>query len=177
MANVKLDWRTVEFPALEVTAWKHLKEFASKETMELLESGDCVYVIRTSRPFAIHYPKKPSPTVYIGRGDAHTRIHSHLNGWISDLRDVVQGLRLQIWLCRPVIQRTGAICKHVEADLIVTHKKMFGDIPVRNRKTEGDRSHHTYTNGSLSSLNLGSGGGYHWALRPMISSGLYKKEM
>ena len=37
----------------------------------------CVYVIRTNGIFAISYPYKPSPVIYIGEGNFHQRLRGY----------------------------------------------------------------------------------------------------
>lgn len=177
MAQVSLRWSKVRFPAAEVSQWKHLKHYADDDTLEQLRSEKAVYVIRSVRPFAFIYDKGRSPVVYIGKGDAPTRIRSHLGGWMRELSRTIPGLEMEIWVCTPRVRKSGPICEDVEADLIDRFIKSFGERPLNNIQKPRRHGKHTYPYPEqLTVLRCGKGPGFYWALRPMKSS-LFAREI
>ena len=176
--TVQLIWKSLAFNGADVRNWKDFKKQFPAQKLKPLLSEQAVYVIRIMRPFAFLYQtdetESYSPVVYIGKGQFQKRITSHLKSWISHLSASIPGLQIRILFCEPRKQRLGAICEHVEADLLDVFEKSYGRLPLRNHRREPKRGNHDYDAKQVNqALNLGSGKGFHWAIKPLPSSHFY----
>jgi hypothetical protein len=61
----------------------------------------CVYIIRMTGDFVISYPAGMSPVLYIGRGDAFTRLSSHLKRWLNQVDGFGKDVGIEVRVCRP----------------------------------------------------------------------------
>lgn len=130
----------------------------------------CVYVVRLKGDVAIDYRDEFSPVIYIGEGNAATRLHNHSN-WIAELLVTVPNAQIEVRVADCVRRNDTKLCKYVEADLIALFEKKYRCLPWFNRqretKHEGQRS---YTEKVLKdfSQRVGKvqGSNYIWAIRP-----------
>lgn len=173
-ANVKLEWKSIEFPGKGIASWRSLKKAVDLDEHPVLFSDRAVYVIRVCRPFAFNYGDRYSPVAYIGKGQAQKRITSHLKTWIPHLSAKIPDLRIKIFYCEPRARRVGTICEGVEADLIANFIQHYGRRPLRNRNTPSDPHERIYSSSELHVLHPGKGKGFHWALSPLPSSHFYR---
>jgi hypothetical protein len=103
-----------------------------------IKEGDltrAVYIIRTCGNFAIDYPKKPSPTLYIGEGNFKQRLMQHKN-WLSELRELVGSFPFEIALDIPRARNNVYLYKDMEADLLHEFKSIYGLAPFLNKQME-----------------------------------------
>lgn len=173
MANIKLSWVTHTVAAEKLTDWRSFVSDASPEIIRALQSRNAVYVIRTARPFSFAYEKAHSPVIYIGKGQAKTRLTSHLRTWLLALTEKIPSMKIEVSVCSPRAPWHGQVCEEVEADLIYLFEQQFGTVPVRNRRREYAKYPHTYERAGLAVLRPGRGRGYVWGLTPLRSSPLY----
>ena len=99
MANIQLRWSYLTWDVGN----KWVKDIVPQlESYKITENQliRAVYVIRTNGNFAINYPKKPSPTLYIGEGDFKQRITQHRN-WLKKLRELVGEFPFEIAIAIP----------------------------------------------------------------------------
>lgn len=68
--------------------------------------------------FVILYPNGISPVLYIGRGDAFTRLSSQLKRWLNQVDGFGKDVGLEARVCRPRRKGLADLFKYVEADLI-----------------------------------------------------------
>ncbi|OHE18221.1 MAG: hypothetical protein A2X96_04300 [Syntrophobacterales bacterium GWC2_56_13] len=160
--------------------WKPGYTWKKKITPQLKKAGiqiasldRCVYVIRANGIFAISYPKKPSPVLYIGEGNFQQRITSH-KWWLGDLINLVRDYSFYIGVAIPRVKKNDEAYKDCEAALILEFHRMHGAAPLLNKQLEMRRNDYEYSQrGIKEALQIGKGVRYHWALTPMRASGLY----
>ncbi len=137
---------------------------------DLSKPSQCVYVIRLKGDVAISYGADFSPTIYIGEGNAASRLYGHAN-WIAELLVAVPNAEIEIRVADCVRTNDTKLCQYVEADLISMFIERYKCLPWFNRqresKHEGKR---TYDKEVLLEFNqrIGrvQGSRYLWAIRP-----------
>lgn len=87
MQSVRVEWKWIQWNATSL--WREdiapqLKECGLTEQ----DLATCVYVIAANGLFAIDYPKRVSPTVYIGSGNFKHRLIQH-HKWLSEITALV----------------------------------------------------------------------------------------
>ncbi len=95
-----------------------------------------VYVVRLKGAFLIAYPGKPSPVIYIGRGDAPLRLASHLKRWMRHVHNFGSDTTVEIKIVLPLRQGRLDYFKYVEGTLISEHESIYGAIPLFNARRE-----------------------------------------
>lgn len=171
--DVQVFWNWIEWN-LGYT-WKNnilpqLKEWEIKEK----DLDRCVYVIRANGKFAINYQKGISPTLYIGEGNFKNRIIQHKN-WFSGLIDLVGEFPFQIGVCLPRVKNNSEVYKDLEAALLIEFKELYGCAPLKNKQMETRKYNYNYVprNDFRSSIMIGKGVRYYWAIEPMQSNDFY----
>lgn len=139
----------------------------------------CVYVIRMKGEFVISYPQDMSPVLYIGRGDALTRLSSHLRRWLNEVDSFGKDVEIEVRVCRPRRQGRTDMFKYVEADLIRRFVKRYGCIPFFNSRCETsyeDWVDYTDTDHKFLSAAIGVGSGKRprWAIAPAPANKNYE---
>lgn len=142
------------------------------------DGKQCVYVVRILGDVAMAYPKGNSPVIYIGEGDAYSRLYSHAK-WITSLLLNVPNIEIEVRIALVVRKKRPNLYKHVEADLIMWFSKMFGAVPLMNSQREtAHENKFTYLSsvkqGLLNQLRLGKGTSYHWAMKPIGQNELHE---
>lgn len=134
----------------------------------------CVYVIAANGLFAIDYPKKVSPTLYIGSGNFKARLAQH-ESWLNEITALVYDYSFSVAVCIPTCASVP-VHKEMEATLIQEFKHIYGCLPIRNQKSENPMKHYNYSPPSefRKPLMIGRGHRYHWAIRPLKSNRYYK---
>ena len=138
----------------------------------------CVYVVRMKGPVVIAYPKADSPVLYVGRGDAPTRLASHLGNWLHTAHKFGSGVGIELRICVPRRRGRSDFFKNVEADMIVWFQRKYGAIPFFNSRREKKWEDKVrYPPSSRSDLNralgVGSGNRPQRAIRPLPSNDAY----
>ena len=95
-----------------------------------------VYVVRLKGAFLISYPKKESPTIYIGRGDAQPRLASHLKKWMHHVHNFGSDTTVEVNIILPLRQGRLDYFKYVEGSLLFEHERIYGAIPLFNGRRE-----------------------------------------
>ena len=132
--------------------------------------NQCVYVVRLRGDVAIAYGNEFSPVIYIGEGNASTRLYSHAN-WIAPLLVAVPNAQIEVRVADCVRVNDTKLCQYVEADLIESFIDKYNCLPWFNRQREpkyvGKR---TYSSAVRTEFNqrIGKvqGAKYLWAIRP-----------
>jgi len=134
----------------------------------------CVYVIVADGLFAIDYPKKASPTLYIGSGNFKNRLAQH-ESWLGEITALVHDYSFSIAICTPKVKGIS-VHRDMEAALIHKFIEMYGCIPIRNQRIENPLTEYNYLpeNVFRKPLMIGRGFRYHWAIKPLKANRYYK---
>ncbi|MDY3555370.1 hypothetical protein R5W24_004513 [Gemmata sp. JC717] len=134
----------------------------------------CVYVIRTNGIFAISYPYKPSPVIYIGEGNFQQRLSKH-RYWLGDLEELVRDYSFCIGVALPRVPNNAQAYKDYEAALIQRFRDIHGSAPMANSHMEYRRCNYVYEEEVMrEALLIGKGVRFKWAIHPMPSATLYE---
>lgn len=142
------------------------------------EMARCVYVVRMTGPVVVAYPDGDSPVLYVGRGNAPSRLASHLKHWLHDVHRFGNSVGIELRICLPRRPNRTGFFKNVEADLIAWFQDRYGAIPFFNSRLETSYSGAIDYGPSqkkdlLQSLGTGSGKRPQWAIRPLASNANY----
>ncbi|WP_123876529.1 hypothetical protein [Fuscovulum blasticum] len=171
MAKISAKWNCVRVPACDTVSWRSTKAWLEKADAKI---GDhSIYVIRTTKPFAISYEKKASPVLYIGEGNFSERLRSHIKNWIYPLARDLPNLTVEIYFAEIRVKNNPTAHRDVEADLIWEFSDRFGSVPLMNRQFEYHDRYHSYERGFFKPIQSERGKGYLWAMRPLISNMAY----
>ena len=170
MARIEITWFWINWGT--DYSWKsdvvpQLQEWGLK----LRQWRRSVYVIRAEGTFAIQYPKRVSPVLYIGEGRLGARLSSHKK-WLRRIEELVGEFPLVVYLCCPRVKNNWYAYQDVEADLLRTFRRKYGAAPMMNKQIEYPYFGHRYKNRKefLKPLGIGRGRRYYWAIRPMRSN-------
>lgn len=164
-ANVKIEWFWITIHPDDT--WKTTEQKLLDEGIELSKLSRCVYVIRSADSFAIRYPKKYSPTLYIGEGGFKQRVTSHRK-WLASLYELAGDFQLEVAVCFPRVKNNLKAHKEFEAHLLELFYRRYGTLPLRNKQHETKHFSHTYEdNSTIYILGPGKGRKYKWALEPL----------
>lgn len=134
----------------------------------------CVYVIRVNGIFAISYPNKISPVIYIGEGKFWQRLSQHKR-WLGDIGNLVHDYSFEIGIAIPRVKNSPDTYRDCEAALILKFRDIYGAAPLANKQIEKRMFDYEYSErGVKEALQIGKGFRYHWAIKPMPASSLYK---
>jgi hypothetical protein len=179
MATVTLNnirWRdpitvTFGFTGLEpLEAVTLVRSRLKKQFPTLDKPGQCVYVVRLKGSVAVAYGEDFSPVIYIGEGNAATRLYNHAN-WIAELLVAVPNAEIEVRVADCVRSNDGNLCQYVEADLIENFIENYKCLPWFNRQRETScAGWRTYDEAVLKEFRqrIGKvqGSRYLWAIRP-----------
>lgn len=138
----------------------------------------CVYIIRVRGTVVVAYPQDDSPVLYVGRGDAPSRLASHLKKWLHTAHKFGSEVGVEIRICIPRRKKRTDFFKNVEADLIRWFYDKYGAIPFFNSRLEthweGKVEYSTTSERALrQALSVGSGNRPQWAIRPRPANPAY----
>jgi hypothetical protein len=155
-------WNKVVLPRLKKTKIEESKLHKS------------VYVIRLNGEYAIDYPKKESPVLYIGEGNFNSRLSKH-KGWISELKTLVGDFSFEICIATPRVRKSEYAYRDCEAALLDRFGNVYGSAPLWNKQYETRTCpHYEYSAKKMDeALGKRSGSRYLWAVKPMRSSAFY----
>lgn len=144
---------------------------------ELDRPSQCVYVVRLKGDVAIAYGDDFSPVIYIGEGNAATRLHGHAE-WIAELLVAVPNAAIEVRVADCVRTNDTDLCQYVEADLIGAFVEKYKRLPWFNRQREKNYlGKRTYAPEVWSEFNqrIGKvqGSCYIWAIRPTSNNSQY----
>ena len=136
----------------------------------LAYTDQCLYVMRLRGPVAIGYGERFSPVLYIGEGNAQTRLNGHAP-WLARLLLSVPNIAIDIHVAEVRRQNHTSLCEYVEADMIRWFYDEYSYLPwfnqQRERSKEGHYEYEPEVRTKLSSLiGIGSGNAFLWAIRP-----------
>jgi hypothetical protein len=137
---------------------------------DLDKPEQCVYVVRLKGDVAIDYRDDFSPVIYIGEGNAATRLHNHAN-WIAELLVAVPNAEIEVRVADCVRKNDTKLCQYVEADLIALFNAKYRCLPWFNKqretKHEGKRNYNEEVLKEFSQrIGKVQGSNYIWAIRP-----------
>ena len=137
-----------------------------------------VYVVRMTGSFIIQYSRFPSPVLYIGRGNASTRLAQHLQRWLCDVHTFGSDASVELRIVVPRRRNKENYYMNVEADLLHWFVDRYGQLPMINRRKESSyasRVDHKAATKPLKDL-ITTGKGYRpqWAIKPLPSNPLHK---
>ncbi|PFH28894.1 MULTISPECIES: hypothetical protein [Burkholderia] len=139
--------------------------------------SQCVYVVRLKGDVAIAYGGEFSPVIYIGEGNAATRLYAHAK-WIAELLVAVPNAEIEVRVADCVRKKDANLCQYVEADLIDAFIEKHQCLPWFNRQREkkyaGQRTYDAEVQHAFN-LRIGKVGGskYLWAIRPTSNNEQY----
>ncbi len=133
-------------------------------------TDQCLYVMRLKGPVAVAYGEKFSPVIYIGEGNAPSRLHGHAP-WIARLLLSVPNIAIDLHVAEVKRQNHTDLCEYVEADMIRWFRDDYGVLPWFNQQRERSKEgHYIYQQDAKvklkSMLGVGSGSSFLWAIRP-----------
>jgi hypothetical protein len=139
-----------------------------------------VYLVRMVGRAVIDYDRRPSPVVYIGRGDSVGRLASHLKNWASKAFTWGHDTSLEIRIIRPEHPEDADCFKHLEADLIRWFADKCGMLPLMNARFETSFERKAkYLPSDRKRLHklltVGSGKRPHWAIFPLRANPHYDR--
>lgn len=170
-ANVDIEWFWLKLDPAET--WKAVERKLEESGADLKKLSKSVYVIRASDSFAIKYPRKYSPTLYIGEGGFKQRISTHRK-WLASLYDLAGEFPLEVAICYPRVKNNPMAHREFEAHLLSVFLKQYGSLPLRNKNKENAQYQHIYKKQSITEvLGPGSGKKYKWALEPLKANIFY----
>ena len=157
----------MEFHATETRSKVEARIRSKVARKSLLQA---VYVIRLKSPFAIAYPEKYSPVLYIGEGDLLARLDKH-RAWTAKLCSLGFDFPLEVAFCFPRVRNNADAYKTFEAHLLEVFSRRYGSLPLKNTINEHKAFDHEY-DGVATSEVLGPGKGTKamWAIRPLPSN-------
>lgn len=155
-----------------------LRALIRERMPELRRPGQSVYVVRVVGPYVIDYPKRASPTVYIGEGKAEGRLVTHAGNWIADLLRDLPECELEIALLEPALPNRTDFYRCVEGDLLAMFKSRFGCLPLCNSQSEKvTAEQYEYTTDAKkhlrSLIDVGKGNKPRWSVRPRRGNAFY----
>jgi hypothetical protein len=164
-ASVNIEWFWLELDLAE--KWKAVEAKLVASGADLKKLSKSVYVIRAADSFAIKYPRKYSPTLYIGEGGFKQRITTHRK-WLASIYELAGEFPLEVAICFPRVRNNTIAHREFEAHLLSIFLKQYGSLPLRNKNKENAQYKHTYQRQATSEvLGPGSGKKYKWALEPL----------
>jgi hypothetical protein len=139
--------------------------------------SQCVYVVRLKGDVAIAYGEDFSPVIYIGEGNAASRLRGHAE-WIAELLVAVPNAEIEVWVADCVRTNDAHLCQYVEADLISAFIKKYSCLPWFNRQREKKfMEKRNYAPEVWAEFNqrIGKvqGTRYIWAIRPTSNNSQY----
>jgi hypothetical protein len=166
--NVKITWHWVDFDPN--TTRSNLKQQLVDISAPMTLIDRAVYVIRFKPPFAISYPDKYTPVLYIGEGDLINRLLAHRE-WTKRLLGLGYNFPLEVAFCCPRVK--GNICAYqvFEAHLLKVFYERYGSLPLKNSIHENMAYDHQYDKIATSTV-LGPGKGTRrtWSIQPLASN-------
>lgn len=130
-----------------------------------------VYIVRLTGSFVLQYPRCNSPVLYIGRGDAPSRLARHVPNWLVNVFYFGSDTEVEVRMLRPRRRGRADYYKNVEADLLKMFSKRTGSLPMFNKCRETKfEDCIDYGSSQQRRLNqqigVGSGKRPHWAITP-----------
>jgi hypothetical protein len=137
----------------------------------------CVYVVRLKGDVAIAYGDKFSPVIYIGEGNAATRLRDHAR-WISQLLIAVPNAAIEVRVADCVRKRDQNLCQFVEADLLESFSEKYGCLPWFNLQREPKHANKREYDGAVRTefnqrIGKVQGSRYLWAIQPTRNNDQY----
>lgn len=172
--SIKFGFSGIDPDEAEMLVKKRLKD----QFPDLDRPGQCVYVVRLKGDVAIAYGEDFSPVIYIGEGNAASRLHDNAE-WIAELLVAVPNAEIEVRVADCVRTNDTELCQYVEADLISAFVQKFSYLPWFNRQREkkylGKRSYSaevwTEFNQRIGKVQ---GSRYLWAIRPTKNNSQYE---
>lgn len=148
-----------------------VRELIREQWPDQRRGGQCVYVVRLTGDFAVHYPKRHSPVIYIGEGDAYARVTEHAGKWLVDLVTAIPRVGISIRVAEALRRGRQDFYQYIEADMLRMFRERNGSVPWFNRQSERSREgRFEYSDDALreirTHLGIGRGTSYKWAIRP-----------
>lgn len=130
----------------------------------------CVYVIRLTGEVAVDYKGRFSPVIYVGKGNAYSRLYKHTN-WLASLVSSIPQTAIAIHIAEVARRGHSTLYENIEADMLRWFAEDYKSVPWFNRRRESSKeSRYEYTTDAQRTLrsHLGVGGGnsFLWAIRP-----------
>lgn len=169
MSNIPISWFWMD----DFTVDDTIAQIREQAQEAMRKSGhpvrdnfrQAVYVIRTEKPFAIQYPLRFSPTIYIGEGNLISRLNSHRQ-WLKKFQEQGHSFQFEVAFCLPRLPGNGVAYKDYEAFLLSEFKSKYGALPLRNKQNESVVYHHQYSH-SETVIGPTRGVRYRWAIQPL----------
>lgn len=148
-----------------------MKDLLKKKWPALNRPNKCVYIVRLAGDFSVQYPRDFSPVIYIGEGEAHSRLRSHASNWLVDLACAIQGIGVDIRVAEVARKNSMNFYQYVEADILDKFQRVYGALPWFNKQCETSKiGYYPWDEGATQDLNknlgIGSGNKFIWAIQP-----------
>ena len=144
---------------------------------DLDRPGQCVYVVRLKGSVAVAYKSNFTPAIYIGAGNAASRLYNHAN-WIAELLVAVPNADIEVRVADCVRKNDVDLYRYVEADLIAAFIDKFECLPwfnrQRERSYEGQREYDAEVLKDFRArIGRVKGSKYLWAIQPTSNNAQY----
>ena len=145
---------------------------------DLDRPSQCVYVVRLKGDVAVAYGEDFSPVIYIGEGNAASRLRGHAE-WIAELLIAVPNAEIEVRVADCVRTNDTDLCQCVEADLIEAFVSKYKRLPWFNRQRErkylGQRVYEPEVWLEFTQrIGKVQGSRYRWAIRPTSNNNQYE---
>ncbi|MBP2315472.1 hypothetical protein [Azospirillum soli] len=154
-----------------------LREATGEHGVSRADLARSVYTIRLTGPVVIAYPTGSSPLIYVGEGNLHGRMSSHVRTWIRDLAQTQADFGWSAHICLPRVRNNAAAYQDVEALLLQEFSARYGALPLANRQLEYVYGTHQIEDEEhfYSVLGIGRGRRPKWAIAPCRSHPLHER--
>ncbi|RQO82355.1 hypothetical protein [Acidovorax sp. FJL06] len=167
-ANVRIAWHWIVYDPAETRSKIEQRLIDVGAPMTLIDRA--VYVIRMRPPFAINYPKRYTPVLYIGEGDLLSRLLSHRK-WAIRMQEMGFRFPLEVAICCPRVRNSPDAYRVFEAHLLNVFYERYGSLPLKNSIHEYKAYDHQYERIATNIvLGPGSGNRHLWAIQPLPSN-------
>jgi hypothetical protein len=131
----------------------------------------CVYVVRVRGQVAIAYGARYSPVIYIGEGNAYTRLRGH-SEWIASLLINAPSVEIEVHIAEIARKNNDKLYRFIEADLLRWFYEDLNCLPWFNQQREKSKEdYYKYDPDAKKELrkhtSIGQGNKFLWAIRPL----------
>lgn len=162
--NVVIKWHWIDFDPSETKAKIEGRIQAKVKRKKFTQA---VYVIRLKSPFAVAYPNRYSPTLYVGEGNVLGRLDGHRK-WAKKLCSLGFNFPLEVAFCFPRVRNNASAYKTFEAHLLDVFSKRYESLPLKNSDNEFKAFDHQYDRVATGEvLGPRKGSKHMWAIAPL----------
>ena len=146
-------------------------EYDEDRFTKLSEVNQGIYVITLADNLSIDYDGKPSPVIYIGRGQIRTRLYHHFTNWIKYFSDSLQGISFYLWMTEIKVKGSKKAFCEVESDLLDYFYNKYQTWPMQNNQAGNcHEKYHEYCDEWNLPLRNPTNIQEGWCIRPLTNN-------